>query len=86
LYTDDIRCLSPYKTCAPLSPTASTDNTSTGATVDVLVNPLHQKWDIGSDGGIVVLRPDGHVGTLSRSLNSDGWMVVERYFQNFLVL
>ncbi|KAJ7443406.1 hypothetical protein B0H11DRAFT_1748463, partial [Mycena galericulata] len=50
-------------------------------------HPLHQKWDIDvEDGGIVVVRPDGHVGTLSRGLNGDSWKRVEKYFEGFLVL
>ncbi|KAJ6597935.1 FAD binding domain-containing protein [Mycena sp. CBHHK59/15] len=89
LYTDDITCLSPYHSHAALAPVnTSTDLLTSKAAAGILLNPLHQKWDINPDtGGIVVMRPDGHVGTLTRSLDAQGgWMVVEKYFEKFLAL
>jgi phenol 2-monooxygenase len=90
LYTDDIPCLSPYKSYAVPSPfptTTSIDPATVHAAAGILLHPLHQKWDVNPEtGAIVVVRPDGHVGTLAPSANADGWMVVERYFRKFIVL
>ncbi|KAJ7725736.1 thioredoxin-like protein [Mycena metata] len=89
LYSDDIPCLSPYvdHTTAAENTTAATDILSAQAAVGILLHPLHQKWDIDLEsGGVVVVRPDGHVGTMSHGFNGDSWKVVEKYFEEFLVL
>ncbi|KAJ7814525.1 hypothetical protein B0H14DRAFT_2375972, partial [Mycena olivaceomarginata] len=49
-------------------------------------HPLHQKWDMDIElGGIIVVQPDGHVGMLTRGIDPDAWLKVERYFEKFLV-
>ncbi|KAJ6549133.1 FAD binding domain-containing protein [Mycena vulgaris] len=88
LYSDDVACLSPYADAgAPTASTAATDTLGVKVAAGILLHPVHQKWDIDMEtGGIVVVRPDGHVGTLTRSVDSQAWMSVENYFERFLVL
>ncbi|POW04532.1 hypothetical protein PSTT_10287 [Puccinia striiformis] len=48
---------------------------------------LHSKYgfDEGENGGgIVIVRPDGYVGSVV-TLSEAGWMSVERYFEGFLI-
>ncbi|KAJ7646911.1 FAD binding domain-containing protein [Roridomyces roridus] len=92
VYTDDVPCLSPYlshacpRSLPSESTPAPTDILSTKAAAGILVHPLHQKWDIDpKEGGIVVVRPDGHVGVLRRGLDVQmAWSAVEKYFDGFL--
>ncbi|KAJ7488296.1 FAD binding domain-containing protein [Mycena latifolia] len=88
LYTDDVPCLSPY--ADPTAPSATTDATdilSQKVAAGILLHPVHQKWDIDmATGGLVVVRPDGHVGTLTRAIDVQAWRSVEKYFEGFLVL
>ncbi|KAJ7090636.1 FAD binding domain-containing protein [Mycena epipterygia] len=90
LYTDDVVCLSPYLLHTELEgqgPPAGTDVLSVKAAAGILLHPLHQKWDVDiGTGGIVVVRPDGHVGTLTRALDAQAWLAVEDYFKGFLAL
>ncbi|KAJ6592375.1 FAD binding domain-containing protein [Mycena capillaripes] len=87
LYSDDVPCLSPYAKHTALTATTKADALSIKAAAGILLHPLHQKWDIDMEiGGLVVVRPDGHVGTLTRGVNAAAWMKVERYFEGFLVL
>ncbi|KAF7336115.1 Phenol 2-monooxygenase [Mycena venus] len=88
LYCDDVPCLSPYVNHAS-SPTRTSagDLLSVKAAEGILLHPLHQKWDIDIEsGGIVVVRPDGHVGVLTRGTDEAAWMKMERYFAQFLML
>ncbi|KAJ7634567.1 FAD binding domain-containing protein [Roridomyces roridus] len=88
LYNDDIPCLSPYVDHTAQTPsTAETDIISLKAAAGILLHPAHQKWDVDLvSGGIVVVRPDGHVGIMSSGLDGASWDVVEGYFKGFLVL
>ncbi|KAK7446316.1 hypothetical protein VKT23_014522 [Stygiomarasmius scandens] len=59
----------------------------------ILMNPLHQKWDVQIEAGaIVVIRPDGHVGVVVQGLLGEekfserAWKTVEEYFSQFLLL
>ncbi|KAF7362811.1 Phenol 2-monooxygenase [Mycena venus] len=88
LYSDDVPCLSPYvnHSSATTIPTRA-DILTAKAAAGILLHPLHQKWDIDIEaGGIVVVRPDGHVGTITRGIDSAAWLKVEKYFEQFLVL
>ncbi|KAF8142983.1 FAD binding domain-containing protein [Mycena galopus ATCC 62051] len=88
LYSDDIPCLSPYvnHNAASLNSTTAMDILSVKAAAGILLHPLHQKWDINIEhGGLVVVRPDGHVGSLAPGIDADAWLKVERYFERFLV-
>ncbi|KAJ6493399.1 FAD binding domain-containing protein [Mycena sanguinolenta] len=88
LYCDDVPCLSPYidHRAAPISSTA-VELVSNKAATGILLHPVHQKWDIEiALGGIVVVRPDGHVGTLTGGVDYGAWSKVEKYFEQFLVL
>ncbi|KAJ7689190.1 FAD binding domain-containing protein [Mycena rosella] len=71
LYSDDVACLSPYIDHAAAGPqTPAQDILSLKAAAGILLHPLYQKWDIDiGTGGIVVLRPDGHVGACAVSVN-----------------
>ncbi|KAJ7122187.1 FAD binding domain-containing protein [Mycena epipterygia] len=88
LYSDDVPCLSPYvKHTDPLSTTTFPDVLSIKAAAGILLHPVHQKWDVDIEsGGLVIVRPDGHVGSLTRKIDADAWMKVEKYFEGFLVL
>ncbi|KAF7350603.1 Phenol 2-monooxygenase [Mycena sanguinolenta] len=89
LYCDDVPCLSPYldHSAATTLSTTAVDILSVKAAAGILLHPVHQKWDIDiALGGIVVVRPDGHVGTLTGGMDADAWLKVERYFERFLVL
>lgn len=88
LYSDDVAILSPYVAAnAPAAATAATDVLSQKVAAGILLNPVHQKWDIDVEsGGLVVVRPDGHVGTLARAMDVKAWERVEKYFEGFLVL
>ncbi|KAJ7910254.1 FAD binding domain-containing protein [Mycena leptocephala] len=87
-YSDDVPCLSPYvKHDAHATKTTAIDVVSVKAAAGILLHPLHQKWDIDLNvGGIIVVRPDGHVGTLTRGMDTDSWLMVEKYFEEFLLL
>ncbi|KAJ7634570.1 FAD binding domain-containing protein, partial [Roridomyces roridus] len=86
LYNDDIPCLSPYVDHTAHTPsTAETDIISLKAAAGILLHPAHQKWDVHLvTGGIVVVRPDGHVGIVNPGLDGVSWDVVEGYFKGFL--
>ncbi|KAJ7645853.1 hypothetical protein B0H17DRAFT_862415, partial [Mycena rosella] len=86
-YIDSIPCLSPYvKHTEPAASTSASDLLSIKAAAGILLHPLHQKWDIDIETGeIVVVRPDGHVGTLTRAVDEHTWIRVEKYFEGFLV-
>ncbi|KAJ7656454.1 FAD binding domain-containing protein [Mycena polygramma] len=86
LYCDDVPCLSPYaKLSANAVTTTALDIVSVKAAAGILLHPLHQKWDVDMEvGGLVVVRPDGHVGTLTRGLDHVAWLQVEEYFEKFL--
>ncbi|KAJ7175053.1 FAD binding domain-containing protein [Mycena crocata] len=88
LYSDDIACLSPHAShTAVASSIARSDLITAKAAAGILLHPLHQKWDIDMEvGGIVVARPDGHVGTRVHGIDSTAWMKVEKYFEQFLLL
>jgi hypothetical protein len=88
LFSDNVPALSPYaKHSAPAVSTSASDILSLKAAAGILLHPLHQKWDINMEtGGLVVVRPDGHVGTLTRAVDASAWMAVEKYFEGFLVL
>ncbi|KAJ7182487.1 FAD binding domain-containing protein [Mycena crocata] len=90
LYIDNIPSLSPYQLQTESSPRtpANADILARKAAAGILLHPLYQKWDVDPQhGGIVVVRPDGHVGTLQRGLEvREAWTAVEAYFKRFLVL
>ncbi|KAJ7263605.1 FAD binding domain-containing protein [Mycena haematopus] len=88
LYSDDVPCLSPYiNHSAPTASTTALDILSVKAAAGILLHPVHQKWDIDiALGGIVVVRLDGHVGTLTPGMDAGAWLTVEKYFEQFLVL
>ncbi|KAJ7715774.1 FAD binding domain-containing protein [Mycena olivaceomarginata] len=88
MYCDDVPCLSPYVNHAsPPTRTSAGDLLSMKAAAGILLHPLHQKWDVDIEsGGIVVVRPDGHVGVLTRGTDEAAWMKIESYFARFLVL
>lgn len=49
---------------------------------------IHKKYGVelgrGSEGGIVVLRPDSHIGYRVNGLQEQAWKDVDQYFSSFL--
>lgn len=72
-FCDDIPVISPYRDSTP----------EAGL---VFEHPIHEKWDVDvMTGSIVVVRPDGHIGVVTRGFGTDAWQNVQHYFEGFLI-
>lgn len=70
-FCDDEPALSPYRESYPEAG-------------HILEHPLHEKWGVGSEGAVVVMRPDSHVGVIAKGCGVQAWKEVEAYFAGFL--